>query len=418
MQSLTENTESTEGVHEQMRRVAVVGGGISGLSLALELKRSGNEVILFEATERPGGKIGTMYKDGFELDLGPITCSETPALRELIASLNLENDVVTASAASSVRYIYSQESLRRVEPGPLKIMTSSLLSVKGKIAFWKFPFSWRDDREESAASFARRRFGEEAYQKLFNPILNGIYAGDAEKLSARSTLKGMNNRRTRKIISLLGGFGKLTDTIRRDLKESALMNSTVRSISKSDSGIRVHFDGGSEVFEKICLTTPSFVTAELLRAIDHNIHESLSQIHYSNVTQIYCEVVQREQRFDGFGFLVPSEEQMSLLGAVCVSNLFPQKTPDGRILFVLFVGGDRSYPFTATVDGALSEFNTIIKPAFMKVLHVQEWENAIPQFYVGHEKIIGKVKDFEKHTPNICIKGSYISGVAVGDVVS
>jgi protoporphyrinogen/coproporphyrinogen III oxidase len=175
----------------------------------------------------------------------------------------------------------------------------------------------------------------------------------------------------------------------------------------------VCFASDSEVFDKVILTTPAFVTAELIP----DLRDILRQVNYSDVTQIYCEVVQGENRFDGFGFLVPSEERMSLLGAVCISNLFPQKTPDGRILFVLFAGGNRPYDLNPTVAGALDEFNRIIRPAFLKVLHVQEWKKAIPQFYVGHGGILEKVKEFEKHTPDICIKGSYISGVAVGECV-
>lgn len=396
--------------------VAIAGGGITGLSLALKLKRSGNNVVLFEACSNSGGKIATMYKDGFELDLGPVTCAETPALRHLIESVGLDENIVAASSASSIRYIYSRKKLHRVEPGALKMMTGSLLPVKGKLAFWKFPFAGKKDEDESAAEFARRRFGEEAYQKLFNPMLNGIYAGDAEKLSARSTLN-LSNRKSRPIISLTGGMGKLTNAMRCELNGAVITNTPVNSIAKTSSGVRVSFQAGVETFEQVYFTTPSFVTADLLRNIDHRLHDTLKQIRYSDVTQVYCEVVQGEINFDGFGFLVPSEERMSLLGAVCVSNVFPQKTPDGRMMFVLFVGGDRPYPFTASKEGALDEFNKILKPAITKVLHVQEWKKAIPQFYVGHEKIVERIKAFEKYTPKISIRGNFVSGVAVGECV-
>lgn len=398
----------------EARRIAIVGGGISGLALAWKLKRDGDDVVLFEASEATGGKIGTIYKEGFELDLGPVTCSETPALRELILGLGLENEIVTAAAASSVRYIYSRKKLHSVEPG-IKILRSSLLPLSGRLAFLKFPLAGPKDEDESVAEFVRRKFGEHAYQKLFNPMLNGIYAGDPEKLSARWTLK--SNGSPRRIISLKGGLRKLTDTIRCSSKDSVLTGSEVKSIAKTDHGARVCFLNGSEVFDKVYLTTPAFVTAGMIRDLDKDLGESLKRICYSNVTQMYCEVVEGENNFDGFGFLVPSEEHMSLLGAVCVSNLFPDKAPDGQKLFVLFSGGDRSYPFTPSVEGALNEFNKIINPALTKILHVQEWKSAIPQFYVGHEKIIERIRNFEKHNPEISIKGSYVSGVAIGECV-
>ncbi|HZY79348.1 MAG TPA: protoporphyrinogen oxidase [Cyclobacteriaceae bacterium] len=395
------------------RRIAVIGGGISGLSLALQLKRSGNEVVLFEASSQPGGKIGTIYKDGFELDLGPVTCVETPALKELLKRLDLGGEITTASAASSMRYIYSRNKLRRIEASPIGILKSSLLPVRGRLAFFKSIFAKRGDEDESVAVFAKRRFGEQAYQKLFNPVLNGVYAGNSEKLSARSTLKSFNNRKRRKIISLKGGLRRLIEAITLQLGGAILTNTTVTAINKTEDGVKVCHTYGSYEFDKVYITTPAFVTANLIKELE----QPLKQVHYSSVTQVYCEVVPGETKFEGFGFLVPSEERMSLLGAVCVSNVFPNKAPDDRTLFVLFIGGDRPYPFTATVESAIEEFNKILKPALCRTLHVQRWDKGIPQFYVGHDDIVAALKEFENKNPNICISGNYLTGVAVGDCV-
>jgi oxygen-dependent protoporphyrinogen oxidase len=395
------------------QRIAVVGAGISGLSLALHLKRGGNEVVIFEASDHPGGKVGTIYKDGFELDLGPITCVETPALKGLLKRLDLNSEVLTASAASSVRFIYSRNKLRRIETSAFGILRSSLLSVPGKLAFVKSIFVPRNEKDESVAQFARRRFGEQAYQKLFNPALNGVYAGDAEKLSARFTLKSFNSRKRRKVIALKGGFRRLVESIALQLGGLILTNTTVMAITRTDDGVKVCHTRGSYEFDKVYLTTPSFVTANLVKELG----QPLKQIHYSSVTQVYCEVIPGEMQFGGFGFLVPSEEKMSLLGAICVSNILPGKAPDGRTLFVLFVGGDRPYPFSATVEGAIEEFNKILRPALCRMLHVQHWDKGVPQFYVGHEEIVAAVKDFEKNNPSICISGNYITGVAIGDCI-
>lgn len=140
------------------RRVAVIGGGISGLSLALQLKRNGGDVVLFEASDQPGGKIGTIYKDGFELDLGPVSCVETPALRELLKRLELDKEVVAASDAAAIRYIFSRNKLRRIEANPIGVLKSSLLSLAGRLAFLKSIFARSRDEDESVAVFATRRF--------------------------------------------------------------------------------------------------------------------------------------------------------------------------------------------------------------------------------------------------------------------
>jgi len=395
------------------RRVAVIGGGISGLSLALQLKRNGGDVVLFEASDQPGGKIGTIYKEGFELDLGPVSCVETPALRELLKRLELDKEVVAASDAATIRYIFSRNKLRRIEANPIGVLKSSLLSLAGRLAFLKSIFARSRDEDESVAVFATRRFGEQAYQKLFNPVLNGVYAGDAEKLSARSTMKSFNGRKRRKNISLNGGLRRLTEAIALKLGGSILTNTTVTSITKTEDGVKITHTRGTYEFDKVYLTTPAFVTAKLIK----ELAQPLGKIHYSSVTQVYCDVVPAACKFEGFGFLVPSEEKLSLLGAICVSNIFPNKAPDGRTLFVLFVGGDRPYPFTATVEGAIEEFDKILKPALCRRLHVQHWDKGIPQFYVGHENIVAAVKDFEKNNPMICVSGNYLTGIAVGDCV-
>lgn len=367
-------------------RIAVVGGGISGLATAYKEKKKGNDVTLFEASSCVGGKIATRYCEGFELDLGPVTISETPELNALISDLGLE--IIEASNAVGIRYIYSKGRLHLVR-NPI---TSSVLSLGGKLSMLKAPLISKAKEDESVALYARRRFGEQAYQRLFNPMMNGIYAGNAELLSARWCIP--KRRGPRKIIGLNGGFKMLTKAIADQLGKTVLTNSPVNDLKDLKD------------FDKIYLTTPAFVTAKLLG------QDELKSIRYNNLMQIYCEVVPGEKKFDGFGFLVPSEERMSLLGAVCVSNIFPSKAPDGKMLFVLFCGGDRPYDLTWSVKDALAEFNLILQPAFNRVLHMQESKDAIPQFYVGHEKLIAGAKPAD---PRIVLRGNYITGVSVGD---
>jgi oxygen-dependent protoporphyrinogen oxidase len=360
------------------QKVAVVGGGISGLSTAYKLMKQGHDVVVFESHEKIGGKISTEYKDGFELDLGPVTIAETPEIIELSKELGLE--IIPASTASSIRYIYSKGKLHRVT----SVMTSSLLSLGGKLSMLKAPFTSKGQEDESVASYARRRFGEEAYRRLIDPMMSGIYAGNPELLSAKSVFK---KRGKRNVISLKGGIAALTNALASKLKIAT--GRTIDDLSELKD------------FEKIILTTPAFVTAQLIRELE----PALSKIQYSSLTQTFCEVIPGERKFDGFGFLVPSEEKMSLLGAICVSNIFPSKAPEGKMLFVLFARG----------SNALAQFNNIVQPAVAKQLYIREWNNAIPQPHVGHQIILDQITRFEKEHPDISIKGNYVTGVAVGD---
>jgi oxygen-dependent protoporphyrinogen oxidase len=370
-------------------KIAVVGAGISGLSLAYRLNKEGNDVTVFESAGKVGGKIGTVYCEGLDLDLGPISIAETPALKELVSELGLE--IIEATDATKLRYVYSKGKLHKASP------FGSLLSPGGKISMWKSLFTSKGEKDESVASYATRRFGKQAYQRLFNPLMNGIYAGNAELLSARSVIK---NRAPRKIVSIKGGVAALTGALAARLCVS--LNSS--------------FDDFNS-FDQTYLTTPAYVTAELIKKFDVPLSEKLSNIRYSSLSQIFVETVPGKIKFDGFGFLVPSEERMSLLGAVCVSNIFPSKVSEGRSLFVLFCGGDRPYEFKATVEGAVNEFKNILQPALAKVIHVEEYVKGIPQFYIGHQEIVGRIEDFELRNPKIRIRGNYISGVAVGDCI-
>ncbi|MEJ0030475.1 MAG: FAD-dependent oxidoreductase [Bacteroidota bacterium] len=182
--------------------VAVIGAGVSGLSIAYKHKKDGNNVTLFEASRHVGGKIGRIYCQGIELDLGPVTIAETQKIRQLASELNLE--IIEASDATKKRYIYSKGRLHSAG------LTSSLLSFSGKMSMLKAPFTSKTQPNETVSSYAQRRFGKEAYQKLFNPMMNGIYAGNSELIDAGSVIR---NRGPRKIISFKGGIAALTNAL-------------------------------------------------------------------------------------------------------------------------------------------------------------------------------------------------------------
>ncbi len=426
------------------KSIAVVGAGISGLVLAYQLKKRGNHVTVFESSSRAGGKIKTAHSDGFELDLGPVSCAETPALRELISELNLESEVLIAQSAVSKRYIFSKGKIHAVEPSPPKLLTHPMLSWSGRIRLLKDLFikpSTEQIEDETVEQFVVRHFGEEAHQKLFNPILNGIYAGDSEALSILSTLplvkrlakeygsviKGLRKEKDklkmgRKIISMKGGFSKLLESLQGNLKSNLHLSAEVTALKLNDERATLTVMEGSEenqfTFDKVFLTVPAFASASLLKDINTEVSDLLGKIKYTNVAQIYCEVELSDKgTFDGFGFLVPAEERLSLLGAICISNIFPHKAPEGKKLFALFCGGDRPYPFEARVEEAIKEFNSILKPTTIHMLRVQEWNNAIPQFHVGHQAILKQLQSFENKNPAIVFAGNYVSGVSLGDCV-
>ncbi len=425
--------------------IAVVGAGISGLSLAYKLKKQGKSVTVFESAAEAGGKIKTIHKEGFELDLGPVSCAETATLKQLMTDLQLEEHVIQAQSAVSKRYIYSGGAIHAIEPSPLKLLMHPMLSWSGRFGLLKDlfikPEAEQTHQDETVAQFVRRHFGEEAHQKLFNPVLNGIYAGDSEALSISSTLamvktlatkygsviKGLRAEKdklktSRKIIGMKGGFIRFVEALQKEVGSGLHLSSEVKKIAPFENGVKLSIQSKKEgekeqFFDKVYLTLPSYACANLLADVDAKVATALKQIKYPRVWQIYCEVETSDQAFDGFGFLVPAIERKSLLGAICISNLFPDKAPAGKKLFALFCGGDRPYAFEPSVENAIREFHSILKPSLLKVLHVQEWSQAIPQFHVGHQALRNDLKQFKARFPAIAFAGNYVSGVSLGDCV-
>lgn len=425
--------------------IAVVGAGISGLSLAYQLKKQGKSVTVFESAAEAGGKIRTIHKEGFELDLGPVSCAETATLKQLMTDLQLEEYVIQAQSAVSKRYIYSEGTIHAIEPSPLKLLMHPMLSWSGRFGLLKDlfikPEAEQKYNDETVAQFVRRHFGEEAHQKLFNPVLNGIYAGDSEALSISSTLamvktlagkygsviKGLRAEKdklkmSRKIIGVKGGFIRVVEALQKEVGTGLHFSSEVKKIIPLDNGVNLLIQSKEgereQFFDKVYLTLPSYACADLLADVNAKAATALKQIKYPKVWQIYCEVETSNQAFDGFGFLVPAIERKSLLGAICISNLFPDKAPAGKKLFALFCGGDRPYTFEPGVENAIKEFHSILKPSLLKALHVQEWSQAIPQFYVGHQALRNDLIQFETRFPAIAFAGNYMSGVSLGDCVA
>ncbi len=166
--------------------VAIIGAGISGLSVAFFLKRAGVGVLVLEAEEDVGGTMRSRRLNGYLVELGPNSALETtPLFQELIAAAGLADERVYASEAARNRYIFRDGELHPLPLTPLAFLRSRLWSWKGKLRVLAEPFHGRVDREESVADFVRRRVGREFLDYAVNPFVAGIYAGDPERLSVR-----------------------------------------------------------------------------------------------------------------------------------------------------------------------------------------------------------------------------------------
>jgi protoporphyrinogen/coproporphyrinogen III oxidase len=440
-----------------MASVAVIGGGITGLTAAFVLKQRGLRVVLYEAGNRLGGTIMTERRDGYLADLGPNSMTPPePAAAQILRDLGLDQSTISASPAAAHRYIVRRGKPVRVPGSPAELLTSRLLSNTAKLAVFGEPLVETADSpmDESVAAFVRRRFNQEIVDYLANPFVAGTFAGDPEQLSVRHALphlqalerthgsvikayvKGMRARRgvaevasaSPKLLSFQNGIGEIPEALERELQGVVRLGSPVTQIRGGGKGWTV---GAAfqppEMYESVIYAAPAHALGEIdLDLAGGDRLSTLSSIVYPPVA-VLALGFRREQiahPLDGLGFLVPEVERRRILGVIFSSSLFGGRAPDGHVLLTAFLGGSRDPDFVNTDPQTLTarvmdELRMLLgvqgDPTFRA--H-QVWPKAIPQYTLGY----GRFKDIIEHTeqanPGLVLAGTYRDGIALGDAIA
>jgi len=432
-----------------IKRVCIIGGGISGLCTAFGLQRAGVDVTLFEKGESVGGNIRTEMHDGFLIEHGPNSLNVSQELLELIAQLGIYDQIAQAKPAAKKRFIVRGGKLTALPMGLVDLAGNRAFSAGAKLRLLKEPFvRTKSAVSESVAAFFERRLGWEIVEYAVDPFISGIFAGDPGKLSIEhafprifemerahgSLLAGAlfsrnGSKRPKGItrtISFKNGMQTLTDALAEKLGERIKLNSSVLSIEKSGSGFEVEIaDGGKEYFDAIIVSTPAWTAAELIRGLDKDLAGSLSEIYYPPVAVVYTAFKKENVKTsaEGFGFLVPGREKMNILGSLWTSSVFENRAPQGYHLFTTFIGGARNAELARKgenelIDIALGDLNSILeltgKPEFASV---KKWDRAIPQYNIGYEKVVQAIEDFQAAHHDIFFCSNFYKGISVGDCV-
>lgn len=439
-------------------RVAVVGGGICGLACAWRLRKLGAEVVLFEQGLRVGGVIDSAEAAGFLFERGPQSFLSNDNLLGMIAELGLEGELLRADRRAP-RFVLVQGRLHKVPMAPPALLTSSLLSPGTKLRILAEPFrkSQPQEPDESVAAFTRRKFGAELLDRLVGPFVSGVYAGDPERLSLRaafpmlyewernygSVLRGAMksrpkekaaNPKPRPVLSnFRNGLRTLPAALHRALGDAVRTRTTVQAIqmqnAKASPGITVHVhsDGASDSLgaDAVVLATPAYAAAGLLAGLAPRAAEQLAGIEYAAVGVVNTGY-RREQvshRLEGFGFLVPRNEGLRLLGTVWNSSLFVGRAPEGSVALASFVGGATdpeilSWPdekIFATVEAENARVLHITGPA--RVRQIDRYAHALPQYNLGHVQRLRAVRENLARLPGIFLAGNYLEGPSIGNCV-
>lgn len=448
-----------------MKRIAIIGSGISGLSAAftLEQKRRAGvplEYVVYESGPRLGGVLVTEHADGCVVEAGPDSfLTEKPWAADLCRQVGLGDQLIGSNDADRKTYILVKGKLVVIPDGlmfmvPTKILPtvfSPLFSLGTKLRMareWFHP-PHKAHADETVSSMVERHYGPEMVDRLADPLLSGVYGGEASQLSVRAVLPrfaemeakhgslGRAMLAARKRIpapasprplftSLRDGMQSLVDRLVTQLSAAALRTrSTVQSIQIQDGGWLVSAGYGSDQFDAVIVATPAPAAAALLQGASAGLASELAAIQYTSSVTVnlgYNRQV-RDSLPPGFGFLVPRSEGRQMLAATFVHNKFPHRAPEDRGLLRCFVGGARNEQILQASDDEIlrivrKELGHIIgltaEPLFTRVY---KWRGAMAQYGVGHLERLERIELLRRQLPGLALAGNGYRGIGVPDCV-
>jgi protoporphyrinogen/coproporphyrinogen III oxidase len=452
-----------------MKRIAIIGGGISGLSAAYvieEKRRSGTpvEYVLFESQPRLGGVLVTERVEGCLVEAGPDSfLTEKPWAADLCTQLGLADQLIGSNDSERKTYILVKNKLVVMPDGlmfmvPTKIMPtvlSPLFSARTKLRMateWFHPRR-RSSDDETVAEMVARHYGPEMVEVLADPLLSGVYGGEASQLSVRAVLprfadmeskhgslgRAMLSARKKMgaapkgparplFTSLKDGMQQMTDALVAALDPTALKTSVmVELITRELDGWTVSAGYQTDQFDAVIVATPTPAAALVLQSTDENLSTELRSIHYSSsvtVTLGYDEKV-RGALPPGFGFLVPRSAGRRLLAATFVHNKFPHRAPADRAIIRCFLGGVRDEQILQSGEKEIlqivrDELSQIIgsalsaEPLFARIY---KWRSAMAQYSVGHLERLQRIETLRQKHPGLALAGNGYNGIGVPDCV-
>ena len=424
------------------KRVAVIGGGISGLTTAFLLKRKAFDVTVFEASDVVGGNVQTLTRDGYTIEQGPNSLLRSPRLIELIKLLKIEDKVLPANPSAKKRYILSGGKLEAMGP---KSFVNGYFSLKTIFGLAREPFvRSRSPEHESVADFVSRRISPEFLDKAIDPFVSGVYAGDPADLSMRSAFpklyemerdfgsliwgslrrkKDKSDPEFPRTFSFRGGLKTWIDALAAEIGDGIKTSTRVSTIEETD---KRRFRVNGDMYDAVVISTPSFAAADLIESRDAELARTLSDVNYPQLAVVILgfESQKIKADLDGFGFLIASKENRPILGTLFHSAVFPERAPDGHQLLVTFVGGVRSGD---TLDARSDEeLKAVVMEQLHDILgvdgapdfvHIKRWEKAIPQYRVGYEEVTRACSEFEINNPGLYFCSNFYRGISMGDCV-
>jgi oxygen-dependent protoporphyrinogen oxidase len=443
-------------------RIAVVGGGISGLAAAHRIVELAPacDLTLFEASDRVGGVLETVHRDSFLIERSAdMFTTKDPWALNLCRRIGIEDQLINTNKQNRRAFVVHRGRLERVPEGftlmsPARIwpvVKTRLLSWRGKVrlACERFIRPRKDDSDESLESFAIRRLGREVYENLVQPLIGGIYTADPTRLSMQAAMpefvemereygnltRGVQEKAAKQhragtgarygmFLAPRNGITTLVDAIEARLPAGSVqLNAAVSRIEHDDQQWKIVLAGHDEPlrFDAVIVTTPAHHAAGLLLQNQPELAQELAGIPYASaaVPVFAFRRDQVEHSLNGFGFVTPFVEKRQVLSVSFGSIKFPGRAPDDSVLFRVFIGGAcqaelAELPEQELFDIAQQELRDLLgvrgEPQFRELVR---WRKAMPQYHVGHLDRVSRIEALVAQLPGLALAGNAYRGVGI-----
>ena len=449
-------------MHDGEGDVIVVGGGISGLTVAWRLHQADFDVCLIEADLGVGGCVRTEKRNGFLLEKGPFNIIvRHPAFQSLLEEMSDDIKVIAADPAARKRFIYHKGRLHLVPTNPIALMTTGLLRMRDRIRLLRglIYSPCAGQQEETIEQAATRRFGRAVSDTMVSAAISGIIAGDIRRLSLKACFPGVwridynaksllghglasmfqsrikkrarQKRRWRGLVSIDGGLGALTAAIGQRLGSHLLTDARVESVQQLEYGFELHVRCANEHEQKmkcrrLILASPLQEASRLLKPICPDASDILDSMESASLVVLSLGFRRADIGHDlrGFGFLVPhNEKEFPLMGVLWADSIFPHHAPPDHRLIRVFIGGTRDLQAIHRSDDELVSMTTsALRPLLQLkgdpvMVDVCRYPAAIPQYHLGHGEKVAQLLTLIRVVPGLYLIGNYLNGISINDCV-
>jgi oxygen-dependent protoporphyrinogen oxidase len=452
-------------------RVAIIGGGITGLAAAHRIRELAVarempvETTVLERSGRIGGPLRTVVRDGFLMETGTDSfLTEKPWAADLARRIGLEAELIPTRSEFRKTYVVRAGRLVEIPAGfsllaPVHIwpvLKSPLFSPWGKLRMAMEPLipPRRDDGDESLASFVTRRLGREVLDRVAQPLAGGIYTADPEQLSMAATMprflemerrygsllrgmraaeasraamqRGTSGARWSLFLSLRRGVSMLADALGARLEGSIRIGADVAAIDRERDKWMVRLADGAQIeADAVICAAPAYTAARLLRRHAAAVVDHLGYVNYASAATVNLSFRASDFRrpLDSFGFVVPAAERRKIIAGSFSSLKYEGRAPAGFVLARVFLGGVLQSEMMNLSDddmvaAARDEFRALFGvTAAPGITEVQRWPAAMPQYAVGHLDRVAKIEEAAREIPDLFLAGAAYRGVGIPDCV-